>query len=85
MASYLKRAPLASEVLCYLKCFRKNTGSVSGCILESLKKGIKRTIQSKKCKVDIDKKLKCMKCAENSNEAKLVVINQDLKPWTTCT
>lgn len=46
---------------------QKNTGSVSGCILRSLKKDMKR---AKKCKVDTDKILKCVKCAENCNETK---------------
>lgn len=62
--------PIAFRGAVFFEMLQKNTGNVSGCTLKSLKKGIKRTIQSKKCKVDTDKILKCVQCAKNCNETK---------------
>lgn len=39
--------------------------------LEEPKEGYKKQLfRPKKCKVDTDKNLKCVKCAENANETK---------------
>lgn len=62
--------PIGFRGAVLFEMLQKNTGSVSGCACNSLKKGIKRTIQSKKCKVDTEKIWKCVKRAENCNETK---------------
>lgn len=62
---------------------QKNTGRVGGCSSKSLKKCIKRTIQGKKCKVDPEKVLKCVKRAESCNKTKTCANKSGLE--ATCT
>lgn len=64
----------------------RNAGSMSGCTLKSLKKGIKGAIQSKKnAKWTQTRSWKVWNVLKTAMKQKLVLINQDLKPWITCT